>query len=211
MMRLIIGALILLTAFLSYKISSSEFFLIALIFLALLFLVLIGIIRSFRRINFKYAKIPLLVICISLAGILVSLLRPYNEPLKISADAGENLEYAFKTDQEDRRQLRSYADFFSELKDRDRRRLQQVKEILSGNKELKSLDKFHAAFVLHHSQQSEDYKLAAGLAAAAAKDPALKDVYEVQWLKKAAYDRWMVSIGEPEKYNTQNKLDIDIN
>ncbi|NJY62878.1 hypothetical protein HC174_08925 [Salinimicrobium sp. CDJ15-81-2] len=135
MMRLIIGALILLTAFLSYKISSSEFFLIALIFLALLFLVLIGIIRSFRRINFKYAEIPLLVICISLVGILVSLLRPYNEPVKSSADAGENLEYAYKTDQEDRRQLRSYVDFFSELKDRDRRRLQQVKKILSGNKD----------------------------------------------------------------------------
>ena len=210
MMRLIIGALFLLIAFISYKISSFEFFLFAVIILALLFLVIIGIIRSFRKINSKYVRIPLLVICISLLGIVVSLLRPYEEPVKTSADAGENLEYAYKTDQEDRRQLRSYVDFLSELKERDRLRLQQVKEILRGNEELSSLDKFHAAFVLHHSNNSEDYKRAAGLASVAAKDTALKDVYEVQWLKKAAYDRWMVSIGEPEKYNTQNNFDLEV-
>ena len=86
-----------------------------------------------------------------------------------------------------------------------------MKDILEKNKKLEALDKFHAAFVLHHSGESEDYRLAASLAEAAAEDAALKDVYEVQWLKKAAYDRWKVSIGEPEKYNTQNNFRFDVN
>ncbi|SOC80488.1 hypothetical protein SAMN06296241_2038 [Salinimicrobium sediminis] len=210
MMRIPIVALVLLTAFLSFQIKSSEFFLLAIVLLALIFLVVTGVIRSFKRVNSKYLKIPFFVIAISLFGIFVSLFRPYGEAVKYSGFPAEQLEHAYKTDQKDRWQLRSYIDIFSKLKERDSLRLQQVKDILGRKDMLKSLDKFHAAFVLHHSRESEDYRLAASLAGAAAEDPALKDVYEVQWLKKAAYDRWKVSIGEPEEHNSQNHFSFDV-
>lgn len=211
MMRILTVALVLFTAFLSFQIKSFEFFLLAIALLALIFLLVVGVIRSFKKVNLKYLKIPFFVIAISLFGVVVSLFRPYGEAVKRSGDPAEQLEYAYKTDQKDRWQLRSYIDFFSELKERDSRRLEQVKDILEKNEKLEALDKFHAAFVLHHSGKSEDYRLAASLADAAAEDAALKDVYEVQWLKKAAYDRWKVSIGEPEKYNTQNNFSFDVN
>jgi len=38
----------------------------------------------------------------------------------------------------------------------------------------------------------------------------LQDHNLVQCLKKVAYDRWMVSIGKPEKYNSQKKFSIEI-
>ena len=47
------------------------------------------------------------------------------------------------------------------------------------------------------------------MATEAAKHEELKENYVVQWLEKAAYDRYMKSIGKPEKYNTQDKFSID--
>src|SRR5690606_20784977 len=107
-------------------------------------------------------------------------------------------------------QLRSYIKVLSEIKERDRERLAQVNRFYEKNEIIEPIDKFYAAFVYHHSDKSMDYKIASHLARDAARGKGLKDNYQVQWLAKASYDRYMLSIGKEEKYNTQNKLSIDL-
>ncbi|GHA32873.1 hypothetical protein GCM10007103_12900 [Salinimicrobium marinum] len=127
-----------------------------------------------------------------------------------SGSLGKKLQYAYETDQNDRKQLRSFIGLFSKLNERDDKRLTQVKELSQDRKLLKPMDKFYAAFIYHHSDNSTDYETASKLSAQAAESEKLQDHYQVQWLKKAAYDRYMVSLGKPEKYNTQNSFGIKV-
>ena len=204
--NIVLIGLILIAAILSYQIESFEFVMIAFICLSVAFLIAVGVIYIFRKINSKFFTIPLAVICVCLVGVVASLFRPYNEAVLESGNVSEKLEYAYKTDQKDRMLLRSY--IFGDIEDRDEVRLNQVKKIYRPENKLEPIDKFHAAFVFHHSNNSNDYETASKLATAAANARELEDNYQVQWLSKAAYDRWMLSIGEPEKYNTQNKFSI---
>lgn len=127
-----------------------------------------------------------------------------------SGSIDEKLQYAYKTDQSDRKQLRSFIGLFSKLEERDDQRLTQVKQLSHNRSLLKPIDKFYAAFIYHHSENSTDYEVASKLSAQAAESEQLQDHYQVQWLKKAAYDRYMVSIGKPEKYNTQNSFSVEV-
>ncbi|WP_266070787.1 hypothetical protein [Salinimicrobium profundisediminis] len=150
-----------------------------------------------------------MMLAVGLAGVLASLLRPYDEAILEDGNRSEKLKYAYETDQKDRMQLKSYV--LGELNSRDKKRLKQVKEICMQENNLVPIDKFHAAFVYHHSDNSKDYKMAYQLAAAASEAPSLQNRYQVQWLRKAAYDRWMISIGKPEKFNTQGKFSVELN
>lgn len=208
--RIFLVVLALVVGILSYQIRSFEFLLILFIVLSLIFLSLAGTIKIFRKVRPGFINIPIWVTGICLAGVLISLFRPLDAAIKETGTPGEQLAYAYKTDQQDRKQLKSLIGFISDLKQRDELRLKQVKEIYAGENNLNSLDKFHAAFVYHHSDNSRDYETASSLAAAAAKDEELQDHYQVQWLRKAAYDRWRLSLGKPEKYNTQNKFSFDL-
>lgn len=206
--KIIFIILFIIAAFLSWQITSFEFILLALFGLMVIFLIPAGVVSLFKKVNSKFIIVPLAVIVICLAGNMASLFRPYDEAILNTGDLKEQLEYAYKTDQKDRMQLKSYA--LEDLKARDTMRLQQVNEILEEEMHLNPIDKFHAAFILHHSDNSKDYKRASELANAAAKAPELHDHYQVQWLKKAAYDRYMLSIGKLEKYGTQNKFSIGV-
>ncbi len=199
--------LLLIVAILSYQIQSFEFVLIGLTGFSLILLFLVGIINIFRKVNSKFFKVLFGITGFCVIGVLVSLFRPYDEAVLASGNLSEKLQYAYKTDQKDRMQLKTY--LLGDFNERDELRLEQVKEILKQEQQLEPIDKFHAAFIYHHSDNSGDYENASKLATAAAKSPELQDHYQVQWLKKAAYDRYMVSIGKPEKYNTQNKFSLE--
>ncbi len=206
--NVILISLALIAVILSYLIQSFEFILIGFIGLSIIFLVLAGLIHIFKKVNPKMLRIPLFIIGICALGILASLFRPYDEATLKTGNESDKLEYAYETDQKDRMQLKSFV--FNDLQERDEIRLKQVKNIYNSTEVLEPIDKFHAAFIYHHSNNSNDYEIASSLATAAAKAPHLKDHYQVQWLSKAAYDRWMLSIGKPEKYNTQNKFSIGV-
>ncbi len=199
-----------ITAILSYQIQSFEFILIAIILLSLIFLILAGIRNYFKRIRSVYLKVPVIIIGIGILGVVVSLFRPYENAVLDTGTVSDKLEYAYVTDQSDRKQLRSYFPVLSELDQRDQKRMDQVIELQKQKKIVEPLDKFYAAFIYHHSDNSDDYKTASKLAAAAAKAPVLKDHYQVQWLARASYDRYMISIGKEERYNTQNKFSFEV-
>ncbi|MBD3628446.1 hypothetical protein [Cyclobacterium sp.] len=196
--------------FISYEVVGLEFVWLFLCFVAVLFLFFVWIISYFRKVKGIWIQIPLRLIGICIIGVLASLFRPYEDSAHSLGTEREQLENAYVTDQADRKYLKSYIPFLSGLKDRDQSRLNQVKSIYERNKNLDPIEKFYAAFIFHHSADSKDYKIASKLASEAAKARHLQNHYLVHWLKKAAYDRWMVSMGKPEKYNTQNKFSIEI-
>lgn len=208
--KIILVILAGIAAILSYQIQSFEFVLLIIILLSLIFLILAGIRNYFKRIQPVYLKVPVIIIGIGLLGVVVSLYRPYEKAVLENGTVSDKLEYAYFTDQKDRKQLRSYIPVRSELDRRDQIRLDQVMELHKQKEIVEPLDKFYAAFVYHHSHNSDDYKTASKLAAAAAKAPALNDHYQVQWLARASYDRYMISIGKEEKYNTQNKFSLEV-
>jgi hypothetical protein len=39
-----------------------------------------------------------------------------------------------------------------------------------------------------------------------ASEAAKHDIQNAEWLTKATYDRWMLSIDDPQKYNIQHKV-----
>ena len=209
MSKLVFFSSLLVIAIIAYLISSFEFLLIAIIALTFIFLILAGITSIFKKLNAKYFKIPSLILVICIFGIGVSLFRPYEKAVTETGTLSEKLKYAYETDQKDRKQLRSFLTYFSDLEQRDDKRLAQVKKIQKEDTIEKALDKFYAAFIYHHSDNSGDYKIASKLAAEASKSESLKDNYQVQWLRKATYDRYLLSIGKQEKYNTQNNFSID--
>ncbi len=206
--NLILLGTVVIATILSFRVESFEFLLIAIILLICVILILAGIISIFKPVNPKFFRTPLAIIGICLVGIIASLFRPYDAAVIEMGNRSEKLQYAYETDQNDRMQLRSY--LLGDLEDRDKKRLSQIKQIHKQEKKLEPIDKFHAAFVYHHSDNSEDYETASQLATAAAETPELQDHYQVQWLRKAAYDRWMVSMGKPEKYGTQDQFSIGL-
>lgn len=197
------------TAVLSFQIESFEFLLFGLIFLCLFGIAVTGIINIFKKPNVNIYRFFIITIGICLIGVFASLFRPYEKAILETGGPGEKLQYAYKTDQNDRKQLRSFVNSSSEFQERDQARLNQVNKILKQEKAIEPIEKFYAAFIYHHSNNSKDYETASNLATAAAQEESLKDNYQVQWLKKASYDRWMLSIGKPEKYNTQNKFSLE--
>lgn len=151
------------------------------------------------------------VILVCLFGIVLSLLFPYAPAISSSGDMSKDLEYAYQTDQSDRKNLKSYIGIFrNTMQHRDSIRLAQVRMFYEQDRLQKPMDKFYAAFVYHHSHSKEDFEIATQLAEEAARAEELKDHYQVQWLAKASYDRWMVSLGRPQRYNTQQKFSVEL-
>lgn len=85
------------------------------------------------------------------------------------------------------------------LGDRDRDRRQRVTKLIAEGALQTPEDYFHAALVFQHGDKLEDYRQAHELAKKAAEQghPAGR------WLAAAAYDRWLMNQGKPQKYGTQ--------
>ncbi|AGA80521.1 hypothetical protein [Echinicola vietnamensis] len=215
MMKYVINALCLLGAgYLSYRYPLFVFLLVALMFAVLLYLVVAGIFLLIKK-RFAWQRLstPFAILAMALTGVVMGLLKPLPDPVIRSDNAGKELRYAHGTDQGDRMNLKFFLPPFREqMKDRDRMRVEQVKALVDKGLATRPRDKFHAAFVLHHNpmKDSSMYELAHSLADQAAAAPTMAGEYQVQWLARATYDRWMLSIGRPQKYGTQGGVSFSI-
>ncbi|MBE7639961.1 hypothetical protein GUB10_06420 [Salegentibacter sp. BLCTC] len=207
-LTIFLGLIIVTT--LSYLFNSFEFILIVVILVIAIFLILLRLLQLFKKIKPYYFRNSLLLMLICISGVCISLIRPYDKAVIHQGSLSEKLKFAYESDQKDRMQLRSFLSYFSKLEQRDLKRLNQVKNIRKINTIKKPRDKFYAAFIYHHGKDSIDYKTASKLATEAALHSSLKNDYKVQWLRKAACDRYLLAIGKQEKYNTQNNFSFDI-
>ena len=85
------------------------------------------------------------------------------------------------------------------LGDRDRARRQRVTELIAEGALQTPEDYFHAALVFQHGDRLEDYWQAHEMAKKAAEQGHPTG----RWLAAAAYDRWLMNQGKPQKYGTQ--------
>jgi TonB family protein len=106
----------------------------------------------------------------------------------------------YEQDQADRR-LGDDADWTA-ITRRDAERRAEVQRLLDTGAVRSAADHYHAAMVFQHGSDSTAYRMARDLAREAEQlgsEPA-------RWLAAAAHDRYLISIGEPQHYGTQFRV-----
>jgi hypothetical protein len=144
-------------------------------------------------------KLPLLLFLSGIAGVVISNLYALPAVPSTTLSINDQLNYMYKTDQGDRLALR-----FIRLNERDQERIQRVVNILEQDEILSPENLYQAATILQHGTGSEHYEMAYILAKRA------NELGYENELWKAAYDRWMLSLGKPQVYGTQTKATLTI-
>jgi hypothetical protein len=109
----------------------------------------------------------------------------------------------YQTDQRDRVTLRWLNT------SRDDARIARVLEIHRAESDWTPEEMLDAAMVLQHGHDSSHYRVAHELAAGANEKGVNTKRWPkgtAEWLMRATYDRWMLSIGKPQVYGTQKEL-----
>jgi hypothetical protein len=112
----------------------------------------------------------------------------------------KELQTLFEQDQADRRTFEQLDhEQIQQMLQRDRARRHRVEELLENEALQAAGDYFHAAMVFQHGEKLEDFWKAHELAMRGAElgHP------DCRWLSAAAYDRWLMNQGKPQKYGTQ--------
>ncbi|WP_299823559.1 hypothetical protein [uncultured Pontibacter sp.] len=204
--------ILILVCTLSYMYNLVSLLLLAIIALSLATLLIASIVKAFRgSLSPSWLKVPLIILAVCVLGVVTGLFRPLEPAVVSSGDVSEKLAYAYKTDQADRMTVSAYLGMRNNsMAKRDSIRLEQVNQLYKDNQIGEPMDKFYAAFIFHHSKTASLFEIAQKLASEAASVKELKNNYVVQWLAKATYDRWMVSLGKPQKYGTQDKFSVSV-
>ncbi len=112
----------------------------------------------------------------------------------------KELQTLFEQDQADRRAFEQLDhEQIQQMLQRDRARRQRVEELVGSEALQAPEDYFHAAMVFQHGETLEDFWQAHNLAGRGAElgHP------NCRWLTAAAYDRWLMNQGKPQRYGTQ--------
>lgn len=112
----------------------------------------------------------------------------------------KKLKQLYEQDQADRLDTQSLTRTQIEgMVQRDRERRECVEELIEHGALQAPEDYFHAAMVFQHGETLEHYWQAHELA----KKGAELGHPTCRWLTAAAYDRWLMRQGKPQKYGTQ--------
>ena len=162
--------------------------------LVLCVLLLLRLLRARKRaVSGRPLLIPAAVMGASALGMLAGCLVG-SAPLPSSnLSIAEQLTYMSRTDQRDRVTLRWL------IMSRDAARRARVLELYRAGLGQEPEPLLDAALILQHGHDSSDYRIAHELAQKAGE----RDSSAADWLTKATYDRWMLSLGKPQVYGTQ--------
>ncbi|ADX66876.1 MULTISPECIES: hypothetical protein [Weeksella] len=208
--RFLFLSVIVLTLLLALFVNFSGFiFAIALLILITLFsLILIIKLIKGKQIK-RLLKFTVTYSLIFIFGIIINLFIPY-EKVSLGEDAtlSQEIQQIYKSDQSDRKLLKTYLipENKKEVIERDNLRLEKAKNIYldytNGKEQLNNQDKFNLAMILHHGKTKEDFEIAHNLAKQVANSD--NKIQNAEWLEKATYDRLQLSQGKPQKYGTQH-------
>jgi hypothetical protein len=114
--------------------------------------------------------------------------------------AADNIELTrmFQEDQGDRQPGLHGIDW-SVVKPRDDARLARARELYEAGALRTGADWWHAAMILQHSSEADDYLLAHEMSVAAA----IKGEKNGPWLAAASEDRFLMKIGRKQRFGTQ--------
>ncbi|MBZ4416210.1 hypothetical protein [Myxococcus sp. RHSTA-1-4] len=126
-------------------------------------------------------------------------------PTMLEPHAAENaeLQRLYQEDQADRSPPPATKEGWKEVSARDEQRRLRVKELVAAGALKNGGDFVAAAFVFQHGNTLEDYAMARRMGAEAAKlgHPA------GLWIAAAAWDRWLMMAGRPQRFGTQYQID----
>ncbi len=144
---------------------------------------------------------PLKGVAIAASGVVGSGLAAPPATLPRDTPIDRQFSAMLTSDQSDR-----WSGRFVTMPWRDRRRLERTRELLASDPSLKPHTAYAAAMILQHGTRPADFQKAHELAKAAHYG----GVTEAEWLAKATFDRWQLSLGKPQKYGTQSNVTIGI-
>lgn len=135
---------------------------------------------------------------------LVSLLLLSAAPCLRAADSdtpadNEELTRLYTEDQSDRKPPPGSSIDWSVVGPRDKARLARIKHLYAAGELKTGADYYHAAMVLQHGEGTEDYLLAHELCVVALS----KGHSRALWLAAATEDRFLRSLGRPQRFGTQ--------
>jgi hypothetical protein len=113
------------------------------------------------------------------------------------------LERLFMEDQADRVGFRAGEVAWADLASRDRQREAYVKAAVMEGSLHTGADYYHAAMILQHGAEPEDYLLAHELCIVAIG----RGEDRARWLAAASEDRFLRSMGRPQRFGTQHARD----
>jgi hypothetical protein len=119
--------------------------------------------------------------------------------------AAENaeLQRLFQEDQADRSPPPATPEAWKEVSARDAQRRARVKALVEAGALKNGGDFLAAAFIFQHGGAQEDYAMARQLGAEAAKRGHPGGL----WIAAAAWDRWLMHAGRPQRFGTQYQFD----
>lgn len=109
------------------------------------------------------------------------------------------LKQLFDEDQADRTTVPGKNIDWEAVTRRDEARERRVKELLQSGALQSGADYYHAAMVLQHAVEADDYLLAHDLCVVAIS----KGEERAKWLAAASLDRFLVAIGRQQRFGTQ--------
>ena len=116
----------------------------------------------------------------------------------MTTNDNDQLRSLYEADQQERRDGQSDG-----MAQRDEKRREQVEHLIAGGQLNSADDYFHAAMLFQHGRHADHYRRAHEFAVRAAELGSENG----RWLAAAAYDRWLMSEGKPQKYGTQYRAD----
>jgi len=172
--------------------------------LVLCLLLLLRLLRVRKRpVSARPLLIPLVAAGASVLGLLVGYLAGPAPVPSPSLNAADQLTYMYRTDQRDRITLRWLNT------SRDDARVARVLELHGAGPGQEPEQLLDAAIILQHGHDSSHYRIAYELAKAASEKGVNTRRWaqsSAEWLTKATYDRWMLSLGKPQVYGTQKEF-----
>jgi hypothetical protein len=124
----------------------------------------------------------------------------------IQASSSRELAELYQADQADRENLqRLTREQLDAMAEREEQRGVRVREIVQQGQLQSAEDYFHAAMVLHHGKTPEGHLLAHELATIAG----FKDHQIGRWLCAVTLDRFLESVGRPQRFCTQYRQEVN--
>ncbi len=114
-----------------------------------------------------------------------------------AADGKDELRRLYDEDQADRNPILPP----NQLIPRDRSRLRRVKELFAAEGLRSAKDYYHSAMILQHGEAPEDFLLAHEFGVVAMATGGIDP--KTRWLAAASEDRFLMSIGRPQRFGTQ--------
>ncbi len=127
------------------------------------------------------------------------------EPARMTpAEVSEELARLFAEDQSDRTPPPPGLIDWDVVGPRDSVRLARVKQMCQGQHLTTGMDHYHAAMILQHAHEPDDYLLAHELCVVAIS----QGVEQAKWLAAASEDRYLMNMGRPQRFGTQYRADL---